>query len=66
VLLVNGVVGGVLRSSALSHARHHPGATGRADRDPRRQLEDEVDLVGAVMEARGELTVGTVTVDPHA
>jgi hypothetical protein len=32
----------------------------------RRQLEDEVDLVGAVMEAEATLTVGTVTVGPHA
>ena len=32
----------------------------------RRQLEDEVDLVGAVMEATPTLTVGTVTVGPHA
>jgi hypothetical protein len=32
----------------------------------RRQLEDEVDLVGAVMEATPTLTVGPVTVGPHA
>jgi hypothetical protein len=31
----------------------------------RRQLQDEVDLVGAVMEATPTLTVGTVTVGPH-
>jgi hypothetical protein len=32
----------------------------------RRQLDDEVELVGAVMEAKPTLTVGTVTVGPHA
>jgi hypothetical protein len=32
----------------------------------RRQLDDEVDLVGAVMEATATLTVGTVMVGPHA
>src|SRR6266545_7589148 len=32
----------------------------------RRQLDDEVDLVGAVMQAKPTLTVGTVTVGPHA
>ena len=32
----------------------------------RRQLDDEVELVGAVMEATPTLTVGTVPVGPHA
>ena len=32
----------------------------------RRQLDDEVGLVGAVMEATATLTVGTVRVGPHA
>ena len=32
----------------------------------RRQLDDEADLVGAVMEATPTLTVGTVTVGAHA
>jgi hypothetical protein len=32
----------------------------------RRQLGDEADLVGAVMEATATLTVGTVTVGAHA
>jgi hypothetical protein len=32
----------------------------------RRQLDDEASLVGAVMEATTTLTVGTVTVGPHA
>jgi hypothetical protein len=32
----------------------------------RHQLDDEAGLVGAVMEATATLTVGTVTVGPHA
>jgi hypothetical protein len=32
----------------------------------RRQLDDEVELVGAVTEAKPTLTVGSVTVGPHA
>jgi len=32
----------------------------------RRQLDDEIDLVGTVMQATPTLTVGTVTVGPHA
>jgi hypothetical protein len=32
----------------------------------RRQLDDEVELVGAVMGAEPTLTVGTITVGPHA
>ena len=67
VLLVDGMVGG------LWHQRR----TGRnlaitveplreLTATQRRQLEDEVELVGAVMEARPTLTVGTVTVGPHA
>ncbi len=67
VLLVDGVVGGVWhqrrsgRKLAITvepirelSARH------------RRQLDDEAELVGAVMEAVPTLTVGTVTVGPHA
>jgi hypothetical protein len=66
-MLVDGVVGGVwhqrrfgrklaitvepLRELTATH---------------RRQLDDEVELVGAVMEAKSTLIVGTVTVGPHA
>jgi hypothetical protein len=32
----------------------------------RRQLDDEVELVRAVIEANSTLTVGTVAVGPHA
>jgi Winged helix DNA-binding domain len=67
VLLTDGVVGGVWHHrrsgrkltitveplSALTPAQ-------------RRQLAEEVDLLGAVMEATATLTVGTVTVGPHA
>ena len=67
VLLLDGVVGGVW------HQRR-AGRTLAITVEPlreltaiqRRQLEDEVDLVGAVMDATPTLTVGTVTVGPHA
>jgi Winged helix DNA-binding domain len=67
VLLVDGVVGGVW------HQRRS-GRTLTITVDPlreltatqRRQLDDEVDLVGTVMEAKPTLTVGTVTIGPHA
>jgi hypothetical protein len=67
VLLVDGVVGGVWH-----HRRsgHKVAITVEPLRDltaaQRRQLGDEVDLVGAVMEANPTLTVGAVTVGPHA
>jgi hypothetical protein len=67
VLLVDGVVGGVWhqRRSGRKLA-----ITVEPLRDltalHRRQLDDEVDLVGAVMEATATLTVGTVMVGPHA
>ena len=67
VLLIDGVVGGVWhqRRSGRKLA-----VTVEALRDltmaQRRQLDDEVALVGQVMEADASLTVGTVTVGPHA
>jgi hypothetical protein len=67
VLLVDGVVGGVWhqrRSGRRLAVTVEP--LGELTATHRRQLEDEVDLVGAVMEARATLTVGTVTVGPHA
>jgi hypothetical protein len=39
---------------------------GELTRSQRRQLDDEVGLVGTVMEAAATLTVGTVMVGPHA
>lgn len=67
VLLVDGVAGGVW----------HPRRSGRKliitveplrelTAPQLRQLDDEANLVGAVMEASATLTVGPVTVGPHA
>jgi Winged helix DNA-binding domain len=67
VLLVDGVVGGVWhqrRSGRTLAITVEP--LRELTRTQRRQLDDEVDLVGAVMEAKATLTVGTVTVGPHA
>ena len=67
VLLVDGVVGGVW------HQRRSGGKLAitveplrELTAPQRRQLDDEVELVGAVMEATPTLSVGTVTVGPHA
>jgi Winged helix DNA-binding domain len=67
VLLVDGVVAGVWhqrRSGRKLAITVEPLVELTATQ--RRRLEDEVDLVGAVMEATPSLTVGTVTVGPHA
>ena len=67
VLLIDGVVGGVWhqrRSGRRLAITVEPLAELTATQ--RRQLEDEVELVGAVMEAKPTLTVGPVTVGPHA
>jgi Winged helix DNA-binding domain len=67
VLLVDGVVGGVWhqrRSGRRLAVTVEP--LGELIAGQRRQLEDEVGLVGAVMEAEATLTVGAVTVGPHA
>jgi len=67
VLLVDGVVGGVWhqrrsgRKLAITVEPLHELTAAQ-----RRQLGDDVDLVGAVMEAPATLTVGTVTVGAHA
>jgi hypothetical protein len=67
VLLVDGVVGGVW---------HHRRSGARVDitveplrpltATQRRQLDDDVERVGAILRARPTLTIGTVTVGPHA
>jgi hypothetical protein len=67
VMLVDGVVGGVWhqrRSGRQLVLTVEPlrDLTGRQ----RRELDDEVAMVGAVMEAKTSLTVGKVTVGPHA
>jgi hypothetical protein len=67
VLLVDGVVGGVWhqrRSGRKLAITVEPLRELTAAQ--RRQLGDEVDLVGTVMEAAPELTVGTVTAGAHA
>jgi Winged helix DNA-binding domain len=67
VLLVDGVVGGVWhqrRSGAMLAITVEPLRELTAMQ--RRQLDDDVELVGAVMEAKPTLTLGTVTVGPHA
>jgi hypothetical protein len=67
VLLVDGVAGGVWhqrRSGRKLAITVEPLRELTASQ--RRQLDDEVDLVSGVMEATATLTVGTVTVGPHA
>jgi hypothetical protein len=67
VVLVDGVVGGVWhqrRSGSKLSIIVEPLRELTAVH--RRQLDVEVQLVGAVMEAKPTLTLGTVTVGPHA
>jgi hypothetical protein len=67
VLLVDGVVGGVWhqrRSGRKLAITVEP--LRELTTTQRRQLDDEVELVGAVMQATPTLTLGTVTVGPHA
>jgi hypothetical protein len=67
VLLIDGVVGGVWhqqRSGRRLAIAVEPLGTLTAAQ--RRQLDDEVELVGAVLEAKPTLTVGTVTAGAHA
>jgi hypothetical protein len=67
VLLVDGVVGGVWhqrRSGRTLEITVEPIATLNAKQ--RRQLDDEAELVGTVMEAKATLTIGPVTVGAHA
>ena len=67
VLLVDGVVGGVWhqrRSGRRLAITVEPLAPLNAAQ--RRELDDEVALVGAIMEAEATLTLGEVTVGPHA
>ena len=66
VLLIDGVVGGVWHQRRVGQK---VAITVEPLREltatERRQLDDEVDLVGAVMEATPTLTIGIVTVGPH-
>lgn len=67
VMLVDGMVGGVWhqrrsgRKLAITVEPLRP-LTARQ----RRELDDEIELVGQVMEAEATVTLGTVTVGPHA
>jgi hypothetical protein len=67
VLLIDGVVGGVWHQR---RAGRKLAIAVEPLRDlsatQRRQLDDEVDLVAAVIEAEATLTIGKVTVGPHA
>jgi hypothetical protein len=66
VLLIDGVVGGVWHQR---RAGQKVAITVEPLREltgtERRQLDDEVALVGTVIEARPTLTIGAVTVGPH-
>jgi len=67
VLLVDGVVGGVWhqqRSGRKLAITVEP--LRELTTKQRRQLDEEVELVGTVMQAKPTLTVGTVTVGAHA
>jgi hypothetical protein len=67
VLLVDGVVGGVWhqkRSGRKLDITIEP--LGGLTTTQRRQLDDDVELVASVLQAEANLTLGTVTVGPHA
>ena len=67
VLLLDGVVGGVWhqkRSGRRVAITVEP--LGRLTKAQRAGLEVEVERVGAIVEAQPDLTVGPVTVGPHA
>ena len=67
VMLVNGVVGGVWHQQRYGRKLAITVEPLRGLTTPqRRQLDDKAGLVGMVMEATPTLTVGTVTVGPHA
>jgi hypothetical protein len=66
VLLIDGVVGGVWHQRRVGQKVAITVEPLRAlTATERRLLDEEVELVGAVIEARPSLTVGTVTVGPH-
>ena len=66
-MLVDGVVGGVWHQQRYGRKLAITVEPLRGLTTPqRRQLDDEAGLVGMVMEATPTLTVGTVTVGPHA
>ena len=67
VMLVDGVVGGVWHQKRSGRKLAITVEPLRELTAPQRgQLDDEVGLVGMVMETTPTLTIGTVTVGPHA
>ncbi len=67
VVLVDGVVGGVWHARRTgSRLAITVELLGEASTRHRRELDDEVALVGRVMEAGPTLTIGPVQVGPHA
>jgi hypothetical protein len=67
VLLVDGVVAGVWhqkRSGRRIAITVEP--LGRLSASRRRALDAEVGRIGTIVEGRAELSIGTVTVGPHA
>ena len=67
VLLIDGVVAGVWhlkRSGRRAAVTVEP--LGKLSAAQRQELDEQVALVGEVLESRAELTLGTVTVGPHA
>jgi Winged helix DNA-binding domain len=67
VMLVDGVVGGVWHQRRTGRNLAVTVEPLRALTAPqRRALDDEVELVSSVMEASPTLTIGTLTVGPHA
>jgi hypothetical protein len=67
VLLVDGVVGGVWHQRRTGRTLNITVEPLRAlTATQRRQLDDEAELIGAVLQAKATLTVGTVTVGAHA
>jgi Winged helix DNA-binding domain len=66
ILLIDGVVAGVWeRRSRGSRLEVRVDPFGRLTRELRRELEQEVERVGAVMEAEPQLVIGEVQVRPH-
>ncbi|MET8320925.1 winged helix DNA-binding domain-containing protein [Micromonospora sp. NPDC005189] len=67
VLLVEGVVAGVWHQRRSGRAIHVTVEPLRAlDAGRQQELEEEVERVGQILEGRTSLTVGTVSVGPHA
>lgn len=67
VLLVDGVVGGVWhqrRAGRVLHVRVEP--LGRLPADRRRELDEQVERLATIQDARPELTIGDITVGAHA